>query len=498
MALKKTYLNFPGLQEYDILIKDYINKKAISSISEELIADLFKSPGNITLSKTSAIIKTNEADTVTISDATGPVTVKSSDPEIATAVLNDDTITITGVNPGSISITVQVAATDTYYAVNKTINVIIEQSIQIITTIPSQKGILTYNTNLQSPEWNNYDVNQLVLSGEENGIDARTYTATFTPKQGYCWNDSSVDTKSVEWTIDKANGDIILSSNSVELSEDNPSVEVTFSENTGDVTVTSDDENIATASIDGNVITIKKLSRIPLTDIVTSSKLINSDNPIIIYDPDTKDYADNVIEWQVIGKDQDGANTITVQTKTLVGDGASEYGNKIGDRRYDSSRNILNSELQDWLDNDFYNHLGSDFRSKIISITKSITPYQSGDITSKECKLFNLSVAEVGGGSDTYYSPETGAFTYQYYQGINSTSSNTKRVRVHSDGSRSCWWLRSPYADNSSIVWLVGSGGSLGYGYSVNGKSLGPAPACVLPSDIKLEEDANGKYKIVW
>ena len=232
-------------------------------------------------------------------------------------------------------------------------------------------------------------------------------------------------------------------------------------------------------------------------NIITASELTTSQiqNGIIIYDPSTKDYANNTIEWQIIGKDQDGENTITVQTKTLVGDGAEGYGTTVGDRRYDPSRNILNSELQIWLDTTFYNRLGSDFRSKIIPVTKSIAPYRGSDIASQECKLFNLSVAEVGGGTPSYYSPESGAFTYQYYQGINSTGSSTKRV--HNGGSNSYWWLRSPDTYGSNNVWFVYSDGSLSNG-NVNHTYYGPAPACVLPSSIKLEEDGNGKYEIIF
>lgn len=229
---------------------------------------------------------------------------------------------------------------------------------------------------------------------------------------------------------------------------------------------------------------------------------------IIIVDQDTKDYADNVIEWQILGKNQDGANTITVQTKTLVGDGADDpiSDGVVGDRRYNfydsTSSNILNSELQTWLDNDFYNHLGSDFRSKIIPVTKSITPYRDGDITSMECKLFSLSVAEIGGydlngSAPQYYTPEEGAFTYQYYQGINSINPNTKRV--HSGGSDSEWWLRSPNTYGSWYVWVIEDDGYLSR-YATGGPKDGPAPACVLPSDIELEliDGETNKYNIVW
>lgn len=73
-----------------------------------------------------------------------------------------------------------------------------------INTIPSQSGALTYTGSAQSPTWNGYDTEKLTLGGVTSGTDAGTYTATFTPKDGYQWSDGSTDAVSVTWTIGKA------------------------------------------------------------------------------------------------------------------------------------------------------------------------------------------------------------------------------------------------------------------------------------------------------
>ena len=237
--------------------------------------------------------------------------------------------------------------------------------------------------------------------------------------------------------------------------------------------------------------------------IISASDLTVSQiqNGIVIVDQDTKDYANNTIEWQVLGKDQDGNGTITIQAKTGIGDNTTGGSSSdVGHRRYDSARNKLDSELQVWLDTDFYNHIGSNLKSAIIPTTKAITPYQSGDISSRECKLFNLSVAEVGGydlsgSAPERYTPEPDAFTYQYYQGIESTGTNQKRSRMV---DRAIWWLRSPSIVNDRYVWDVYSDGQVNNGNNVYDTVPCPCPACVLPSTIQLEEVETGKYNIVW
>lgn len=74
---------------------------------------------------------------------------------------------------------------------------------QSISTVPTQSGTLTYNGNLQTPTWNNYDTNKLTVSVTSQ-TNAGTYNATFTPKTGYKWSDGTTSGKSASWTIDRA------------------------------------------------------------------------------------------------------------------------------------------------------------------------------------------------------------------------------------------------------------------------------------------------------
>lgn len=77
----------------------------------------------------------------------------------------------------------------------------------IISNVPSQSASLQYDgssystASTQYPAWSNYSSDQLTISGDTSGVNAGTYTATFTPKSGYKWNDNTLAGKSVNWII---------------------------------------------------------------------------------------------------------------------------------------------------------------------------------------------------------------------------------------------------------------------------------------------------------
>ena len=73
-----------------------------------------------------------------------------------------------------------------------------------INSVPTQSGSLTYTGSAQSPQWNGYDTEKLTIGGTTTGTNAGSYTATFTPKEGYEWSDGTTTAKSVTWTIGKA------------------------------------------------------------------------------------------------------------------------------------------------------------------------------------------------------------------------------------------------------------------------------------------------------
>lgn len=73
-----------------------------------------------------------------------------------------------------------------------------------IQAVPAQSGSLTYTGSTQSPTWKVYDSSMMTIGGVTSGINAGTYTATFTPIGKYVWTDGTQEAKSVSWTIGRA------------------------------------------------------------------------------------------------------------------------------------------------------------------------------------------------------------------------------------------------------------------------------------------------------
>lgn len=73
----------------------------------------------------------------------------------------------------------------------------------VIKINPSQKGTVVYNGEIQSPEWASYNNRKLEISGTTSATDVGTYTATFTPFEGYTWEDGSRDTRVINWSLSR-------------------------------------------------------------------------------------------------------------------------------------------------------------------------------------------------------------------------------------------------------------------------------------------------------
>ena len=156
-------------------------------------------------------------------------------------------------------------------------------------------------------------------------------------------------------------------------------------------------------------------------------------------------------------------------------------------RVWDSwNSNVLeSSDIHSYLNNTWINRYDTDIRNAIKQVK---IPYrQNGgsggtDRTGANglsCKIFLLSGKEVGwDSSDNQYFPNDGAKLAYFLDGTGS-SANSKRV-AKLNGSATYWWLRSPYANNTSSVWGVRSDGDCG-GWNA-GNSYGVRPAFILPS----------------
>ena len=151
----------------------------------------------------------------------------------------------------------------------------------LISNVPSQSGILTYDGTSQSPSWSNYDSDKVTLSGTTTGVTAGNYTAVFTPKSNYQWNDADgVNAKNITWSIGKASGSMSLSKNSVSLNTSTMSDTVTVTrEGDGEVSAVSSDTTVATVSVSGTTVTITAVANGSTTVTLTVSEGTNHTQP---------------------------------------------------------------------------------------------------------------------------------------------------------------------------------------------------------------------------
>ena len=128
---------------------------------------------------------------------------------------------------------------------------------ETVSAIPTVATNPTYTGSAVSPTWNNYDTNQLQIGGTYSATTAGTYTATFTPKDGYEWSDETTTIKSVNWTINKAKGSLSLNKTSVNLNNMTKSTTVSVTRaGNGVITASSSNTSIATVSLSGTTLTI--------------------------------------------------------------------------------------------------------------------------------------------------------------------------------------------------------------------------------------------------
>ena len=124
---------------------------------------------------------------------------------------------------------------------------------------PVQSGALTYTGSAQSPSWSGYSSAKLTIGGTTSATNAGSFTATFTPKAGYCWIDGTTDTVSVTWKIGKAAGSLTLSKSSATIDYNATTTTFTVTRaGDGAISVTSSNTGVATVSVSGNTVTVTK------------------------------------------------------------------------------------------------------------------------------------------------------------------------------------------------------------------------------------------------
>ena len=152
-----------------------------------------------------------------------------------------------------------------------------------------------------------------------------------------------------------------------------------------------------------------------------------------------------------------------------------------------------NSTLKSYLDSTFYARFDKNIQAQIKQVK---LPYRAGSGTSGtitsgangiSCKVFLLSMYEVGFTNEYSYTPADGA-RLSYFEAGTGTSALNKRI-AYLNGSAASWWLRSPYLYNAAGAWYVYSSGGANYD-SCSG-TWGVRPALILPSTLLVSDDGS-------
>jgi hypothetical protein len=152
--------------------------------------------------------------------------------------------------------------------------------------------------------------------------------------------------------------------------------------------------------------------------------------------------------------------------------------NALPNRRWHSSavNDYANSDIHEWLNNEFLNMIDGDFRNLI---RQTAIPCGNGVL---QCRAFLLSTREVGVPVNAPWTPNEGD-VFSYFAGLETTNATPRRVTT------SAWWLRSPqtFGMNTTDVWLIGVNGVLNNAAASGLRGI--RPALVLPNGIFADDD---------
>lgn len=147
------------------------------------------------------------------------------------------------------------------------------------------------------------------------------------------------------------------------------------------------------------------------------------------------------------------------------------------------------SDINTWLNGDFFNSLGSAEQAVIKQVKIPYCPSGTDTTIKSGVDGLGVKVFLVGGyevGLSNYASiPEDGA-KLDYFGSGTGTSAKNKRI-AYKKGLTVNWWLRSPYIDTSDSVCDVNIQGDFGSLYANNSRGS-VRPALVIPGNARFDE----------
>ena len=239
-----------------------------------------KANGNLTLSATSGTIAYQNNTSFTVSNNTGSLSVSSSNSNIASASISGNTVTVkSGTTAGKAIITVTSAAATNYNAKSATYTATVQNGTISLSATPysgtydgrAHNAITNVNVNPADAKIE-YSTNGTTYSTTMPTVtNSSSFTVTVKASQeGY---KTQITTETVK--VSKAEGKLTLSATSGTITYPSNAT-FTVSGNTGTLSVSSNNNNIATASVSGNTVTVKSGTTVGKATItVTSAEASN-------------------------------------------------------------------------------------------------------------------------------------------------------------------------------------------------------------------------------
>ena len=220
-----------------------------------------KAEGKLTLSATSGTITYPSNATFTVSGNTGTLSVSSNNNNIATASVSGNTVTVkSGTTAGKAIITVTSAEASNYNEKSATYTATVNNGTISLSATPyngtydgKAHNALTNVSANPSDAKIEYSTNGTTYSTTMPTVtNSSSFTVTVkASKEGY---KTQITTETVK--VSKAEGKLTLSATSGTITYPSNAT-FTVSGNTGTLSVSSNNNNIATASVSGNTVTVK-------------------------------------------------------------------------------------------------------------------------------------------------------------------------------------------------------------------------------------------------
>lgn len=379
----------------------------------------------------------------------------------------------------------------------------------------------TYDGTEQYPEFDGFDVQKMVKSGDTSATNAGNYTCTITPSSTLIkWTDTKDSApRAFNWSIAKiAPTNSLSDSSSFSLSSSKLTHTITVTSNTGGaITASSSNDTIATVSVSGNTVTITAgssdgnvtitinisggtnytdqtftvsgsyVALPPLSQATPSQIQYAAQNDLARSNWSIGDTTQEITlngSWTTVGTTISLSNFKAKATLIGINHNSAKEGNHLLhfllNRNSDgvqigfhySQMNTSGTNSGGWNGSAMKKTTIANFQNSILpsewrNVLKSCTKYTDNTgggsntasyVTATSEKVFLLSEYEVHGSRSYANSAEQNQqLQYEYFKNGNS------KVHYRHDNptNATSWWLRSVYATNSNWFCRVdGSGGA--------------------------------------